>query len=85
MLITNIHEEIEKFLRAWVKEKELSGDTVPDTTLCGKACVICGDFKEKVPPTQQVFSCDERGLFLKRMQRRIYITVEARNCQAINP
>ncbi|XP_064089258.1 tigger transposable element-derived protein 1-like [Macrobrachium nipponense] len=134
---TNIHDEMEKLLLVWVKEKELAGDTVTETVICEKAwSSIYADLVKKEASTskeaseevfkashgwfdnfkkrtgihsvvrhgeaasadvkaaytyiqkfaalvaregyipQQVFNCDETGLFWKKMPRRTYITAE---------
>ena len=36
-------------------------------------------------PPQQVISCDETGVFLKKMPNRNYITKEKNACQETNP
>ncbi|XP_064110427.1 tigger transposable element-derived protein 1-like [Macrobrachium nipponense] len=134
-LRTNIHEEMEKLLLVWVKEK-LAGDTVTETVICEKARSIYADLVKKEASTskeaseevfkashgwfdnfkkrtsihsvvrhgeaananvkaadtyiqkfaalvaregyipQQVFNCDEMGLFWRKMPRRTYITAE---------
>ncbi|XP_064090794.1 tigger transposable element-derived protein 1-like [Macrobrachium nipponense] len=135
-LRTNVHEEMEKLLLVWLKEKELAGDTVTESIICEKARVIYADLKKEEASTseggaedtfkasrgwfdnfkkrsgihsvvrhgeaasadvkgaeryivefaelieeegyipQQVFNCDETGLFWKKMPRRTYITEE---------
>lgn len=132
-LRTNIHEEMEKLLLVWVKEKELAGDTVTETVICEKARSIYADLVKKEASTskeaseeafkashgwfdnfkkrtgihsvvrygeaasadvkaadtyiqnfaalvaregyipQQVFNCDETGLFWKKMPLRTYV------------
>ncbi|XP_066121792.1 tigger transposable element-derived protein 1-like isoform X2 [Saccopteryx bilineata] len=52
-LRTNIHEEMEKLLLVWVKEKELAGDTVTETVICEKARIIYSDLKKKEPSTSK--------------------------------
>ncbi|XP_066240889.1 tigger transposable element-derived protein 1-like isoform X1 [Saccopteryx leptura] len=52
-LRTNIHEEMEKLLLVWVKEKELAGDTVTETVICEKARIIYWDLKKKEPSTSK--------------------------------
>ncbi|XP_064087280.1 tigger transposable element-derived protein 1-like [Macrobrachium nipponense] len=135
-LRTNVHEEMEKLLLVWLKKKGLAGDTVTESIICEKACVIYADLKKEEASTseggaedmfkasrgwfdnfkkrsgihsvvrhgeaasadvkgaeryivefaelieeegyipQQVFDCDETGLFWKKMPRRTYITEE---------
>ena len=137
----NIHDEMEKLLLLWVKEKQLLGDTVTEAIICEKSISIFEDLKraamaagwggassgldhddfkashgwffrfkkrsgihsvvrhgeaasadlnagkefvsrfseiiaEEGYTPQQVFNCDETGLFWKRMPQRTFITVE---------
>uniref|UniRef100_A0A0P4W6M5 HTH CENPB-type domain-containing protein n=1 Tax=Scylla olivacea TaxID=85551 RepID=A0A0P4W6M5_SCYOL len=50
-LRTNLHEEMEKLLLVWMKEKELAGDTMSEAIICKKAHIIYGDLKKQTPPT----------------------------------
>ncbi|XP_066231912.1 zinc finger MYM-type protein 1 isoform X2 [Saccopteryx leptura] len=144
-LRTNIHEEMEKLLLVWVKEKELAGDTVTETEICKKARIIYSNLKKKEPSTskeaaedtfkaghrwfenfkkrsgihsvvrhgeaastdvkaaeeyiarfaaliakegyipQQVFNCEETGLFWKKMPRSTFITAEEKKLPGHKP
>ncbi|GAA6084930.1 zinc finger homeobox protein 4-like isoform X1 [Tachysurus ichikawai] len=46
-LRSNINDEMEKLLLLWIKEKQMSGDTTTETTICEKASLIYGDLKKK--------------------------------------
>ncbi|XP_068240916.1 tigger transposable element-derived protein 1-like [Palaemon carinicauda] len=129
---------MERLLLIWIKEKQLAGDSVTETIVCGKASGIYNDMKGKQAPEkgetltpakifkasrgwlnnfkrltgihsivrhgeaasseskagsdylktfasviaeqeyipQQVFNCDETGLFWKKMPRRTFIIAE---------
>ena len=41
----NIHDEMEKLLLLWVKEKQLLGDTVMEAIICEKSISIFEDLK----------------------------------------
>ncbi|XP_019210812.1 tigger transposable element-derived protein 1-like [Oreochromis niloticus] len=143
---TPIHDEMERLLLVWIKDKEKTGNTLTETIICEKASSIYNDLVSKAAsneqPTastssqeapltspefrashgwfyrfkkrtgnhsvvrhgeaassnhkaaeefvkkfeelinqegyipQQVFNCDETGLFWKKMPRRTYITME---------
>ncbi|CAI5670507.1 unnamed protein product [Oreochromis niloticus] len=143
---SHIHDEMERLLLVWIKDKGKTGDTLTETIICEKASSIYNDLVSKAPsdeqPTastssheappsspefgashgwfdrfkkrtgihsvvrhseaassdhkaaeefvkkfeelinhegytpQQVFNCDETGLFRKKMPRRTYITAE---------
>uniref|UniRef100_A0A3Q0T0S5 HTH CENPB-type domain-containing protein n=1 Tax=Amphilophus citrinellus TaxID=61819 RepID=A0A3Q0T0S5_AMPCI len=113
-LRSTVHEEMEKLLLVWIKEKELAGDTLTETIISKKARVIYSNLKKKEPSTstggeeefkashgwfdvkaadefitrfadlikegsyipQQVFNCNETGLFWKKMPHRTFITAE---------
>ncbi|XP_068225228.1 putative CENPB DNA-binding domain-containing protein 1 [Palaemon carinicauda] len=40
---THVHDEKERLLHVWIKDKEISGDTITETTICQKASAIFGD------------------------------------------
>ncbi|XP_068222113.1 tigger transposable element-derived protein 1-like [Palaemon carinicauda] len=40
---THVHDEMERLLLVWIKDKEISGDTITETTICQKDCDIFGD------------------------------------------
>jgi len=143
---TNTHEEMERLLLLWVKEKQLAGDTITEAIICEKARMIYGDLSKEAPGSssdvpsaevfkgsrgwfknfkkrtgihsvgrhgeaassdvkaaeeyiktfdaliakegyipQQVFNCDETGLFWKKMPRRTYITAEEKKLPGHKP
>lgn len=144
-LRTNIHEEMEKLLLVWVKEKEMAGDTMSEAIIREKARSIYVDLITQEPSTsaesaegsfkasrgwfdnfkkrtgihsvvrhgeaasgdvkaaedyvtrfasliakegyipQQVFNCDETGLFWKKMPRRTFITAEEKKLPGHKP
>ena len=138
-LRTHIHDEMERLLLLWIKEKELAGDTISEKIICEKALMIYKDLKRDAAEggessaeasaedfkasrgwfenfkkrsgihsvvrhgeaassdikgaedfvkrfaelmakegyvSQQVFNCDETGLFWKKMPRRTFITAD---------
>ena len=149
-LRTSIHDEMERLLLLWIREKELAGDSVSETIISEKAIAIYRDLKRKeaeggetsgagqasaeefkasrgwfenfkkrtgihsvvrhgeaassdvkaadeyvkrfaslvaeegyIP--QQVFNCDETGLFWKKMPRRTFITAEEKKLPGHKP
>ena len=145
---TAIHDEMERLLLLWIKEKEIAGDTVTETIICEKATAIFSDLvtqdvgegassQESATPEfkasrgwfdrfkrrsgihsvvrhgeaasadqkaaeefvkkfeelvisegyipQQVFNCDETGLFWKKMPRRTFITAEEKKLPGHKP
>ena len=146
---TKVHDEMEKLLLLWIKEKEIAGDTLTESIICHKASAIFRDLidssddagegssKQQAPPqfkassgwfdrfkkrsgihsvvrhgeaasadvtaatafkttfqeiveaegyvSQQVFNCDETGLFWKKMPRRTYITQEEQKLPGHKP
>ncbi|XP_031613593.2 tigger transposable element-derived protein 1-like [Oreochromis aureus] len=152
---TPIHDEMERLLLVWIKDKGRTGDTLTEMIICEKASSIYNDLVSKAasdeqptastssqegPPTppefrashgwfdrfkkrtgihsvvrhgeaessdqeaaeeflkkfeelinqegyipQQIFNCDETGLFWKKMPRRTYITVEEKKMPGHKP
>ncbi|XP_068242263.1 tigger transposable element-derived protein 1-like [Palaemon carinicauda] len=46
-LRNDIHDEMERLLLIWIKEKQLAGDSVTETIICEKASRIYDDLKRK--------------------------------------
>ena len=142
-LRTSVHDEMERLLLIWIKEKELAGDTVTETIISEKARAIFSDLMKNEPSTsadqeefkashgwfdkfrkrsgihsvvrhgeassadtkaaeefvtsfadlveeegyvsQQIFNCDETGLFWKKMPRRTFITAEEKHMPGHKP
>ncbi|XP_064097446.1 tigger transposable element-derived protein 1-like [Macrobrachium nipponense] len=146
-LCSDIHDEMERLLLIWIKEKQLAGDSVTKTIICEKTRGIYDDLKgkqaaergETSTPTetfkascvwfdnykkqtgihsvvrhgeaassdskaaadyvktfasviaeqgyipQQVFNCDETGLFWRKMPRRTFITAEEKRLLGHKP
>ncbi|KAM3936799.1 tigger transposable element-derived protein 1-like [Leptodactylus fuscus] len=142
-LRTSVHEEMERLLLIWIKEKELAGDTVTEAIISAKARAIFSDLKNNQPSSsedqnefkgshgwfekfqkrtgihsvvrhgeassadtkpaekfithfaklveeegyvsQQIFNCDETGLFWKKTPRRTYITAEEKHMPGHKP
>ncbi|XP_068204573.1 putative CENPB DNA-binding domain-containing protein 1 [Palaemon carinicauda] len=40
---TLVHDEMERLLLVWIKDKKISGDTITETTIFQKASAIFGD------------------------------------------
>ncbi|XP_068243672.1 tigger transposable element-derived protein 1-like [Palaemon carinicauda] len=40
---SHVHDEMERLLLIWIKDKEIAGDTITETIICPKASVIFGD------------------------------------------
>ncbi|XP_068229501.1 tigger transposable element-derived protein 1-like [Palaemon carinicauda] len=66
---TSINDEMEGLLLLWIKEKEITGDTLTQTVISHK----------------HVFNCEETGLFRKKMPRRSYITAEEKKLPSHKP
>ncbi|GFT45984.1 HTH CENPB-type domain-containing protein [Nephila pilipes] len=84
-LRTNIHDEMEQLLLLWIKEKQLavirhgeasSGDIKATENFIK---VFEKLISEEGYLPQQVFNCDETGLFWKKMSRRMFITAEVKS------
>ncbi|XP_070592937.1 tigger transposable element-derived protein 1-like [Erythrolamprus reginae] len=142
-LRTSVHEEMERLLLIWIKEKELAGDTITEVVISEKARAIFSDLKSNEPSSsgdpdefkashgwfdrfrkrsgihsvvrhvetasadikaaeefvmrfaslvekegyvsQQIFNCDETGLFWKKMPRRTFITAEEKSLPGHKP
>ncbi|XP_070584367.1 tigger transposable element-derived protein 1-like [Erythrolamprus reginae] len=142
-LRTSVHEEMERLLLIWIKEKELAGDTITEAVISEKARAIFSDLKSNEPSSsgdpdefkashgwfdrfrkrsgihsvvrhgeaasadikaaeefvmrfaslvekegyvpQQIFNCDETGLFWKKMPRRTFITAEEKSLPGHKP
>ena len=146
-LRTEIHDEMERLLLIWIKDKELAGDSVSESMICEKACIIFDDLKRDAAETEgessqsvdvfkasrgwfdnfkkrtgihsvirhgeassadikaaenfikvfeqlvsdegylpnQVFNCDETGLFWKKMPKRTFITAEEKKLPGHKP
>ncbi|XP_064094339.1 tigger transposable element-derived protein 1-like [Macrobrachium nipponense] len=146
-LRSDIHNEMERLLLIWIKEKQLAGDSLTETIICEKASGIYDDLKgrqaaergETSTPAetfkasrgwfdkfkkligihsvvrhgeaassdlkaaadyvktfasviaeqgyipQQVFNCDETGLFWKKMPRRTFIMAEEKRLPGHKP
>uniref|UniRef100_A0A668TE05 HTH CENPB-type domain-containing protein n=1 Tax=Oreochromis aureus TaxID=47969 RepID=A0A668TE05_OREAU len=134
---TPIHDEMERLLLVWIKDKGRTGDTLTEMIICEKASSIYNDLGPPTPPEfrashgwfdrfkkrtgihsvvrhgeaessdqeaaeeflkkfeelinqegyipQQIFNCDETGLFWKKMPRRTYITVEEKKMPGHKP
>ncbi|XP_070592105.1 tigger transposable element-derived protein 1-like [Erythrolamprus reginae] len=48
-LRTSVHEEMERLLLIWIKEKELAGDTITEAVISEKARAIFADLKSNEP------------------------------------
>ncbi|XP_070610302.1 tigger transposable element-derived protein 1-like [Erythrolamprus reginae] len=142
-LRTSVHEEMERLLLIWIKEKELAGDTIIESIISEKARAIFSDLKKNEPSSsgdpdefkashgwfdkfrkrsgihlvvrhgeaasadikaaeefimrfaslvekegyvsQQIFNCDETGLFWKKMPRRTFTTAEEKRMPGHKP
>ncbi|BFZ12502.1 hypothetical protein BsWGS_15541 [Bradybaena similaris] len=144
---SSAHDEMERLLLLWIKEKEIAGDTVAETIISKKATAIFNDLltedagkgtadqephpefkasrgwfekfkrrtgihsvvrhgeasssdqkgaeefvrkfeqlvKDEGYIAQQVFNCDDTGLFWKKMPRCIYITEEEKKMPGHKP
>ena len=146
---TDIHDEMERLLLLWIRDKELAGDTVTESIVSEKALSIYKDLQREAASTegetssgtrgedfkashgwfekfkkrtgihsvvrhgeaasadtkaaeefthrfalliseggyvpQQVFNCDETGLFWKKMPRRTFITAEEKKLPGHKP
>ena len=51
-LRTEIHDEMERLLLIWIKDKELAGDSVSESMICEKACIIFQDLKRDAAETE---------------------------------
>ncbi|KAM3922941.1 tigger transposable element-derived protein 1-like [Leptodactylus fuscus] len=52
-LRTSVHEEMERLLLIWIKEKELAGDTITEAIISAKARAIFSDLKNNQPSTSE--------------------------------
>ncbi|XP_070607669.1 tigger transposable element-derived protein 1-like [Erythrolamprus reginae] len=90
-LRTFVHEEMERLLLIWIKEKELAGDTITEAVISEKARAIFADLKSNEPSSSgdpdefKIFNCDETGLFWKKMPRRTFITAEEKSLPGHKP
>ncbi|XP_070592841.1 tigger transposable element-derived protein 1-like [Erythrolamprus reginae] len=90
-LRTSVHEEMERLLLIWIKEKELAGDTITEAVISEKARAIFFDLKSNEPSSSgdpdefKIFNCDETGLFWKKMPRRTFITAEEKSLPGHKP
>ncbi|XP_067947243.1 tigger transposable element-derived protein 1-like [Watersipora subatra] len=144
---SDLHDEMERLLMIWIKNKQLAGDSITEIILCEKASAIYQDLKVKQTDKkgetsaseetlkasrgsfvnfkkrtgihsvvrhgeaassnskasaeyintcasiitqqgytpQQVFNCDETGLFWKKMPRRTFITAEEKSVPGHKP
>lgn len=68
-LRTDVHDEMERLLLLWIKEKEFAGDSVSESIICEKASTIFNDLKRDAAETEGESSqgCEEfkasRGWF----------------------
>ncbi|XP_068205404.1 tigger transposable element-derived protein 1-like [Palaemon carinicauda] len=92
-LRSDIHDEMERLLLIWIKEKTLAGDSMTETIISSSDVKATADFittfalviaRQGLIP-QQVFNCDETGLFGKRMPRRTFITAEEKSLPGHKP
>ncbi|XP_068222881.1 putative CENPB DNA-binding domain-containing protein 1 [Palaemon carinicauda] len=51
-LRTDVHDEMERLLLLWIKEKELAGDLVSEAIVCKKASSIFKDLKQNAAETE---------------------------------
>ncbi|XP_066940944.1 putative CENPB DNA-binding domain-containing protein 1 [Macrobrachium rosenbergii] len=58
-LRTSAHEEMEKLLLVWLKEKQLAGDTVKESIICEKAQDIYVDLVQKTVGTSMDEASEE--------------------------
>lgn len=84
-----VNDEMERLLLLWIKEKELAGDTVTETTICEKAIAIFNDLeKEDVGEGTSAQGLHpefkaSRGWF-EKFKRRTGIYSVVRHCEASN-
>ncbi|XP_039623765.1 tigger transposable element-derived protein 1-like [Polypterus senegalus] len=91
-------EDVEKLLLVWINEKQLKGDLVSEAITCVKAKKLSDtaaadkfgqEFQQFITSEgfipQQVFNCDETGLFWKKMPKRTYITQEEKSLPGHKP
>ena len=51
-LRTDVHDEMERLLLTWIKEKQLAGDNVSEAIICEKASTIFQDLKREAAETE---------------------------------
>ncbi|XP_070613955.1 tigger transposable element-derived protein 1-like [Erythrolamprus reginae] len=78
-LRTSVHEEMERLLLIWIKEKELAGDTITEAVISEKARAIFADLKSNEPSSSG--DPDE----FKKMPRRTFITAEEKSLPGHKP
>ena len=62
---TDIHDEMERLLLLWIRDKELAGDTVTESIVSEKALSIYKDLQREAASTEGETSSGTRGVDFK--------------------